>query len=328
MRVLFYGLLSALLLLLAAVGISTYRYTSPQDYPETTVVIPPSTGVRDVLGVLHAAGLIPRPALIMIPLLMSGDGFKLKAGEYQFAANLSPKDIFRKMVRGEVVVHKFTMPEGWTLYQLRLLLAVQPLLSGDLPDQIPEGSAFPDTVHFTRGESRAKVLARMQKAMQDTLSKEWQTRDPSTPVNSPEEALVLASIIEKETGLEQERGKIAGVFANRLRIGMPLQSDPTVVYGIMAERGGAPVTRDLTTEDLKRDTVYNTYTRLGLPPAPICSPGREAIHAALHPQATDALYFVATGHGGHAFAATLKEHNANVAQYRAAMRQAAIRNKD
>jgi UPF0755 protein len=319
MRHVLLGIFIAILLLFAAVGYSAYRYVAAQSYPETTIVIPPHTGVRDVLKVLHEAGLTPPPGIISLPLLVSGDGFKMKAGEYYFEAGLSPKQIISKLVRGDIVVHKFTVPEGWNIFQLKLLLVAQPLLTGDLPVVIPEGSVFPDTVHFSRGESRAAVLARMQKAQAEVLRAEWAARGDA-PVTTAEEALVLASIVEKETGVGEERAMVAGVFANRLRRGMPLQSDPTVVYGMVVERGGAPVSRALTTADLKRDTPYNTYARAGLPPGPICNPGRAALHAVLHPAQTDALYFVATGHGGHSFAATLKEHNANVARYRELLR--------
>lgn len=320
MRPIFLGIVIVTLVLFIGIGYSAYRYVMPYEYEEMTVVIPPKTGVRDVLNVLHDSGLTPPPIVISLPLLVSGDGFKMKAGEYYFPPGMSPKQIVAKLVKGDIVVHKFTMPEGWTIYQLRLLLNVQPLLTGDLPVNIPEGSVFPDTVHFTRGESRAAVLARMQKAANQALQEAWAKRTPNAPVKTPEEALILASIVEKETGIAAERRLVAGVFANRIRMGMPLQSDPTVVYGMMAEKGGAPVTRDLTTNDLRRDTPYNTYTRNGLPPGPICNPGKAAIEAVLDPQPTDAVYFVATGDGGHNFSATLKEHEANVAKYRAVLR--------
>lgn len=333
MRHVFLGIVIVTVLLFLGIGYSAYRYVTPRDYEEMTVVIPPHTGVRDVLKVLHESGLTPPPMVVSLPLLVSGDGFKMKAGEYYFSPGMSPKQIIAKLVKGDIVVHKFTMPEGWTIYQLKLLLNVQPLLTGDLPVDIPEGSVFPDTVHFTRGESRGAVLQRMQKAQADNLTALWAKRSADTPVETPEQALILASIVEKETGIENERALIAGVFANRLRRGMALQSDPTVVYGLMMEKGGAPVTRDLTTADLKRDTPYNTYTRVGLPPGLICNPGKAAIEAVLHPATTDALYFVATGTGGHNFSASLKEHEANVTKYRAVLRAqhreaspAAIRN--
>lgn len=322
MRTVFFIVLGGVLLLLMAAGYSAYRYVTPGDYPETTVVIPPHTGVRDVLGVLHDAGLTPPPSLISLPLLISRDGFRMKAGEYYFPPGMSPKNMIAKLVRGEVVIHKFTVPEGWTAYQVRLLLQVQPLLTGELPADIPEGSIFPDTVHFIRGENRAAVLAKMQRAQQKMLQDAWAKRGLNTPVATPQEAVILASVVEKETGVVDERAHVAGVFANRLRLGMKLQSDPTVVYGLVAERGGAPVTRALTTADLKRDTPYNSYTREGLPPTPICNPGRAAVEAVLHPTPTEDLYFVATGRGGHYFAKTLAEHEKNVAFYRAEMRKA------
>lgn len=321
MRVVLYLFLSVLLLAFAGAGYSAYRYVNPIQYPETTVVIPPQTGVRKVLATLHEAGLTPPPVFITLPLLVSGDGFKMKAGEYYFPPGMSPKQIIAKLVKGDIVVHKFTVPEGWTSYQVRLLIQVQPLLTGELPPVIPEGSVFPDTVHFVRGESRAGVLAKMQKAQLAMVANAWAKRDANTPVQTPEQAVILASIVEKETGVGEERGMVAGVFANRLAKGMKLQSDPTVVYGLMAERGGAPVTRELSSADLRRDTVFNTYTRVGLPPTPICNPGKAALEAVLHPVNTDALYFVATGHGGHYFASTLAEHEKNVALYRAELKR-------
>ena len=313
--------LFCLLLVFAAAGYSAYLYVTPIAYPETTVVIPPKSGVRNVLRVLNESGLTPHSTLISLPLLVSGDGYKMKAGEYYFPPGLSPKQIVAKLVKGDIVVHKFTVPEGWTIYQLRLLMNVQPLLTGNLPADIPEGSVFPDTVHFTRDEARSVVLARMQKAQREMVADEWSKRSEETPVKTPEEAMILASVVEKETGISEERNLIAGVFANRLRQGMPLQSDPTVVYGLMAERGGAPVSRALSLADLKHDTPFNSYTREGLPPTPICNPGRAALHAVLHPAQTEALYFVATGHGGHYFAKTLQEHEKYVAMYRAAQRE-------
>jgi UPF0755 protein len=246
----------------------------------------------------------------------------LKAGECAFSANISTAEILRMMRRGEVVVHRVTIPEGWNVFQVRDALMKEPLLAGELPP-IAEGSIFPDTMRFSRGEARSALLARMQRARDTVLAELWKDRAENLPLKTPDEALILASIIEKETGQHDERAKVAGVFINRLRLGMALQTDPTVAYGLEVMRGGAPLGRPLMTDDLRRDTVYNTYMRAGLPPTPICNPGRASLLAALHPDATDALYFVATGSGGHVFSATLKEHEQHVAAYRALMRAAA-----
>lgn len=307
-------------------GISMLLYHAPREYPEQTVIIPPGTGARGVLAQLHAAGLAPSPALMALPMLRAQQASKLKAGEYAFASGLSPSEIIAKIARGEVVIHKVTIPEGWNSAQIRAALMAEPLLTGELPAAIPEGSLFPDTMHFARGEARASVLARMQKAHDALLAELWQARAPTVPLTSPEQAVILASIVEKETGVTDERAKVAGVFYNRLRIGMKLQSDPTVVYGIEIAQGGAPMGRLLSRADLQTDTPHNTYTREGLPPTPICHPGRAAIAAVLNPEATDALYFVADGKGGHRFAASLREHDQNVLEYRRMMAQAASAN--
>ena len=299
---------------------SMYAYFTPRADTEKTVFIAPNTGAKALLGQLHGEGLIPSLPMIALPLILTSDYKKLKAGEYQFTAGMSPKQIIAKIIRGEVVVHKVTIPEGWNSWQVRAALMAEPLLTGELPATIPEGSLLPDTMHFARGESRASVIARMQKAQTELMEKLWPARAPNLPIQTPAEAIILASIIEKETGEVDERALVAGVFTNRLRIGMLLQTDPSVVYGIEVAQGGKPMGRLLSRADLKADTPYNTYTRSGLTPTPICNPGRKAIEAALNPAYTDAFYFVATGTGGHRFAATLKEHTANVAAYRAALR--------
>lgn len=310
------------LLAMVAVGFvsaSTYFYRNPMPTAGVTVVvIPPHTGVLAVLTQLHEAGVVPAEPFLWLPVYMSGMNRKLKAGEYEFAPGMAPAQVIAKIARGDIVIHKLTVPEGWTAYQVRAALEGEPLLSGALPEVIAEGSVFPDTVHFTRGEPRAALLARMQRKQEEVLAELWAGRAEGLPYTTPQEALIMASVVEKETGVADERTMVAGVFINRLRIGMKLQSDPTVAYGIALADGGRPMSRALTTADLRADTAYNTYTRTGLPPTPICNPGKDAIAAALHPGATDALYFVATGHGGHYFAPTLKEHTENVTRYRKA----------
>jgi len=291
-------------------------YRAPSVQETRTVMIERGTGARGILEQLHREGVLPAPWKIMLPVAMGGEYRAFKAGEYAFAEGLSPHQVVSSIARGDVVVHAVTVPEGWTVAQVREALLAEPLLTGDVPSNIAEGSLFPDTMHFQRGDTRASIISRMQAKQREVLQEAWENRAKGLPVASAQEALILASIVEEETGVDEERRRVAAVYANRLRMGMPLQADPTVAYGIAP--GG--MKRMLTRADLKRDTPYNTYTRAGLPPGPICNPGKDSIEAALNPLASDELFFVATGNGGHWFARTVQEHNANVAKYRAALR--------
>jgi UPF0755 protein len=319
MRKLFLSFIFAVALMVLGFTLySTSLYRTPGEYPDTTIVIAPHTGVQATLAQLHEAGLTPPMMVTALPVVMSHQYSMLKAGEYHFVPGLTPAQIIGQIARGEIVVHKVTIPEGWNSYQVRAALMAEPLLTGELA-AIPEGSVLPDTMHFTRGEERNAVVARMQKAQADYMAKVWDARDQNLPVATPQEALALASVVEKETGVATERALVAGVFVNRLRQGIMLQSDPTVVYGVEAKQGGVPMGRPISKADLVTDTPYNSYTRAGLPPTPICNPGKAAIDATLHPATTDALYFVATGTGGHHFAATLAEHQKNVSAYHAVM---------
>jgi UPF0755 protein len=261
--------------------------------------------------------VLPAPWAIAVPVLFSKQYRNFKAGEYAFTASMTPEQVLSQIARGDVVVHKITIPEGFTSAQVAASLLAESLLSGDLPPAMIEGRLFPNTYHFQRGETRAAVVARMTQAMDEALARLWPARSADLPITTQQEALTLASIVEKETSLAAERTMVAGVYINRLRKGMKLQADPTVVYGIDTK---GVMDRPLTLADLNRDTPYNTYTRLGLPPSPICNPGAASIEAVLHPAVTDALYFVATGTGGHNFAATNAEHQKNVAAYRKVMK--------
>lgn len=314
-------MLVGLLLLGGAAAVYSFSayYSSQSEGALQTVIIAPNTGARALVAQLHREGLVPPFAVMALPLFLATDYTALKAGEYELSHAMSPAEIMQKIIRGEVVVHKVTIPEGWNMWQVRAALMAEPLLTGELPATIPEGSVLPDTMHFSRGEARSAVLVRMQKAQASLMQSLWATRAPNLPFQTPEEALVLASVVEKETGVGGERSMVAGVFVNRLRLGMPLQSDPTVIYGIELAQDGAPLGRPLTRGDLRTDTPHNSYTRRGLPPTPICNAGAKAIEAVLNPATTEALYFVATGHGGHAFAATLAEHQRYVEAYRAVM---------
>jgi UPF0755 protein len=238
----------------------------------------------------------------------------LKAGEYALEPGMSPAAIMALLKSGKVVLHPVAVPEGLTVHEVLDLLAAADILSGDLPPPPAEGSLLPDTWLVPRGEARTAMVERMRSAMAAELAKVWAARQPDLPLRTPEEVLVLASIIEKETAVPAEYPLVAGVFANRLRRGMPLQTDPTVIYALA--KGKGPLGRELTRADLQLDHPYNTYRIPGLPPGPIANPGRAALAAAVAPAAVDYLYFVADGSGGHAFATTLAEHNRNVAKWR------------
>ncbi|MBN8480494.1 MAG: endolytic transglycosylase MltG [Xanthomonadales bacterium] len=254
-----------------------------------------------------------------------GVASRLQAGEYALVPGMTPRDLLAAMASGRVVQHAFTIVDGWTFRQLRLALAGEGGLEQTLPgldeatvaarlgiDGSPEGWFLPETYAWVKGESDADVLRRALAATRTTLDAAWPARDPAVPLATPYEALILASIIEKETGIAEERAEIAGVFARRLKLGMRLQTDPTVVYGL-----GEAYDGNIRRRDLDADTPYNTYTRAGLPPTPIAMAGARAIEAALHPSGGNALYFVAVGDGSgrHVFSATLAEHNRAVADY-------------
>jgi len=251
-------------------------------------------------------------------------GAKLHAGEYALPVGITPRQLLAKMAAGEVIQHHFTIVEGWTFALLREALArdagLKQTLAGiddaslmrtlGAPDAPPEGWFLPETYSYVKGMSDVDLLRRAHDAMRKTLDKLWAERAPNLPLDAPYQALILASIVEKETARAEERPQIAGVFLHRLKIGMRLQTDPSVIYGL-----GAAYDGNLHKRDLDTDTPFNTYTRAGLTPTPIALPGAAALHAALHPAATDALYFVARGDGSHEFSATLDAHNAAVAKY-------------
>ena len=308
--------LAALAMLATYSSSSYYRAVLERD---TTVILTRGMGAEEILETLHRAGAVPEPWKIALPVVLRKQYRTFKAGEYTFTAGTTPEQILDKIARGDVVVHKVTIAEGLTTAAIVNLLAAEPLLTGDVPQAVAEGTLYPDTYHFTRGESRAALVARMQQAMAQSLAELWAARMGDLPFATPQEAVTLASIIEKETRVAEERALVAGVYVNRLKKGMLLQADPTVVYGI---NPSGDLGRALTFADLKRDTPYNTYTRTGLPPGPICHPGKASLQAALQPAVTDYLYFVADAKGGHWFARTLAEHQKNVAEYRKLLRVA------
>ncbi len=284
-----------------------------------TVIVAIGTGVNGIAGQLAEAKVIDQPLLFKLLAAGLGQARKFKAGEYLFDKGMSPQAVMQMMADGKVVVHKFTVAEGLNVREVVRLLNAEPLLTGEVPKAIAEGSMMPQTYHFERGESRESVVKRMQDGMKKLLADLWAKHAAGLMVTTPEEALTLASIVEKETGVKEERGHVASVFMNRLKTGMKLQSDPTVAYGVEQALGGA-LGRPLTTEDLRTPTPYNTYMIPGLPPGPIANPGQASLEAVMNPPDTNDLYFVATGKGGHHFAASLDEHNRNVQAYRQQMR--------
>ncbi|TDK37107.1 endolytic transglycosylase MltG [Rhizobium deserti] len=243
-------------------------------------------------------------------------GETLKAGEYEIKAGASMKDVMETLESGKSILYSVVLPEGLTVRQMMLKLAEDPVLEGDLPAELPpEGSLRPDTYKFSRGTKRGEILSQMRAAQQKMVDQIWERRDPDLPVKSKEDFVVLASIVERETGKEDERAHVASVFINRLQKGMRLQSDPTIVYGLFGG-DGKPSDRPIYKSDLSKQTPYNTYQIKGLPPTPIANPGRAALEAVANPWRTNDLYFVADGTGGHVFAPTLEEHNANVRRWR------------
>lgn len=239
---------------------------------------------------------------------------QIKAGEYLLEKDFSLAQLGQKLASGKVFLRKITFPEGVTSAEVSGLLQNDEFLSKEDFETPAEGSILPETYTFSRSDSPKKIVAQAQKAMQEVLQQVWNERDENLPLQSKEELLILASIVEKETGIGMERAQVASVFVNRLRLGMLLQTDPTVIYAVTG--GKEELNRSLTRKDLAIDSPYNTYKYAGLPPAPICNPGKEAIFAAAHPAETKYLYFVASGSGGHNFAATLSEHNENVRKWR------------
>jgi UPF0755 protein len=319
----------SLLAFVAVGGWLWLRYEGFADTPialagnERMLSVEPGDGFRDILGKLRALGVeeghdLEWQALAHEMRVVS----RLQVGDYTIRHGITPRELLEKLENGSVIQHRFTIVEGWNLRELRAALARDPTLEqtlADTPDAAlmaalgrddahPEGRFLPETYHYTRGMSDRDVLARAALAMDKALADEWADRAEDTPLKSPDELLVLASIVEKETGKAEERPQIAGVFARRLRLGMLLQTDPTVIYGL-----GSAYDGDIRRKDLQADTPYNTYTRAGLPPTPIAMPGRAALAAAARPAPGEALYFVSRGDGSHVFSATLAEHNRAVA---------------
>jgi len=288
------------------------------------VEIAPGQSARGVAEKLSASGVQTPWVLLYAWFRLSGGSRDIKAGSYEFAPGTTPRSLLSKLVRGDQAVRSITIVEGWNHRQVFELLRASPDLTQDLeglssadimaligyPGRHPEGRFFPDTYRVAKRATASSVLRQAAQAMDKRMADAWAQRDAAVPLRTPDEALILASIIEKETGLESDRRRIGGVFANRLRIGMRLQTDPTVIYGLGEKFDG-----NLRRDDLQTDTPYNTYTRAGLPPTPIAMPGAASLRAAVQPGETNAIYFVARGDGSSQFSATLEEHNAAVRRY-------------
>jgi len=291
-----------------------YIYNQPGPATSNTnVVIPKGAGVHQVARILSDAGTINNRRGFRALAWLHGADRELKAGEYVIPTHASIRSIVTVLKSGMTVVRFVTVPEGLTSRNVVAILDKAYGLVGAVKSIPPDGTLLPETYRYSYGDTRAEMIKRMSLAMDDEIDKLWPGRDPDLPFHSPDEAVILASMVEKETAVPSERSRIAAVFLNRLKKGMRLQSDPTVLYAI--EQSG-PLGRALTRDDLDIDSPYNTYRVYGLPPGPIANPGKDALFAVLHPAKTQELYFVADGTGGHTFAKTLKEHNANVRKWR------------
>ncbi|MEX1204186.1 MAG: endolytic transglycosylase MltG, partial [Dongiaceae bacterium] len=293
-------------------GLSRFERPGPST-ADTTLVVPRGAGVTAIARQLGRAGVVEHSLIFALGTRLFAGGRPLRAGEYLFPAGIGARAAMQQMLDGRTVQRRLVVAEGLTAAEVLALVAAAEGLEGEAPPAA-EGALLPETYFYSWGDDRAALVARMAAAMQDTLAELWAARAPGLPLDSAAAALTLASIVEKETALAAERPRVAAVFLNRLRRGMKLQSDPTVIYAL-AGAGGA-LDRPLTRADLAAPSPYNTYLNAGLPPGPIANPGRAAIAAVLQPAATRELYFVADGNGGHAFAETLDEHNRNVAAWR------------
>lgn len=328
MRLLLKIIVLAVFAVAAALAWDSYQFfSSPINDSQSQILqVAPGSGFRSISNKLLQEGIFkaPRHAQYFSGYArLRGVTQKVHTGEYEIEPGLTPLGLLQAMVAGRTLQYRLTIVEGWNFSELRAVMekheALEQTLRGKSdkqvmaalgqPDGMPEGLFLPDTYKFPRGTTDVAFLNRAYKAMQKALAEEWETREKDLPIDSAYEALIMASIVEKETAVPEERNRIAGVFLRRLKIGMPLQTDPTVIYGVPNFDG------NLRRRDLTRDTPYNTYTRRGLPPTPIALPGRAAINATLHPAEGKALYFVSKGDGSHVFSPTLKEHNQAVRKY-------------
>jgi UPF0755 protein len=303
-----------------ALLIGRQRFDAPGPLTEEKIVnIPRGLGIRDIAELLVREGVIDQPWTFVGGVVVMKAREDLKSGEYQFPKQASLREVVSTIVDGKVVQHPFTIPEGLTSEQIVQRLLETDILTGNIREVPREGSLLPETYRFTRGTSREQVIQRMQQAQQRLVKEIWDRRSADLPLKTPDQLVTLASIVEKETGRPEERTRVAAVFVNRLKQRMRLQSDPTIIYGLVGGKGtlGRPIMKS----EIEQPTPYNTYVIDGLPPGPIANPGRASLEAAANPARTKELFFVADGTGGHVFAETLEQHQKNVARLRALEQQ-------
>jgi UPF0755 protein len=307
------------LALAAGISVGKQRFEAPGPLEQDKIVNIPRGGLPEVADLLQREGVIEHKWVFVGGVVLMKAREDIKFGEYSFPRKASLRDVVDTIVEGKVVQHQITIPEGLTSEQVVARLLENTILSGNLKEIPREGTLLPDTYKFTRGYSRDQLIQRMQQAQRRIVQESWERRTPDLPLKTPEQLLVMASIVEKETGRPDERARVAAVFMNRLKQRMKLQSDPTIIYGLVGGKGtlGRPIMRS----EIMQPTPYNTYVIDGLPPGPIGNPGRASIEAAANPSRTKELYFVADGSGGHAFSETLAQHQTNVAKLRALEQQ-------
>ncbi|MGI4942605.1 MAG: endolytic transglycosylase MltG [Janthinobacterium lividum] len=310
----FLGTLLALILLIGGSAFYVHRqYEQPGPLQDMRALIVPRGGIGEVADTLAREGVIASPVAFQAAALVTSGAGALHAGELEFPAGISLRDVLNILRTAKPIQHLVTIPEGLTAIQVTALLDRTPLLDGAVAVP-PEGSLLPETYAFDRGTTRTALIERATKAMGRALDRAWAARSPTLPLDSPHDALILASIVERETAKPEERPRVAAVFLNRLRQGMKLQSDATVVYGVSG--GAGALDHGLTRSELEQSDPYNTYRIAGLPPGPIAMPGAASLHAVTQPMQSNELFFVADGTGGHVFAQTQEEHLRNVAHWR------------
>lgn len=313
----------SILLVLAIVGFGAYAYertdftsAGPEAHggaASTVVLVEPGDRLSAISSKLQAAGAVSNGMMFGLGVRLRGESSELKAGEYAIPSKASMDDIAAILMSGHSIEHKVTAAEGLTSKMIYDIVDADPVLTGDAGPVAAEGTLLPETYLYTRGTTRGEIVQRMHDAQDKFLRRTWDAREQGLPFTTPAQALILASIVEKETSIPEERRHIAAVFINRLRQGMKLQSDPTIIYGITR---GYPLGRGIRQSEISAPTPYNTYAVNGLPPTPICNPGKDSIAAVLNPESSQDLYFVANGTGGHVFTPSIAEHERNVAHWR------------
>lgn len=311
-------------LALAGYAAINYKYERAPNGSEGQIAftIPKGAGLSSIAQRLEKEEFIESAFLFKAVTKMRGNESNFKAGEFYLSKNMSMATIYDALANGKAILYPFTAAEGLTSAMIVRSLEEMPSLKDDNPEAPAEGTLLPETYLIPRGMSQSQLLEKMRLAQQELMDEAWENRDPTIPVKTKEDAIILASVVEKETGVGMERSMVAGVFTNRLRKGMKLQSDPTIIYGISK---GEPLGRRIRRSEIDRKTDWNTYQIDALPKTPICNPGKDAILAVLNPAETEALFFVADGTGGHAFAKTLREHERNVAKWRKIQRERGLR---